>query len=763
MSWATLGAAVLLAVLPVQEPDPGSVGGRIRSETTGAPIPFAVVEVVGTLSPIMTVADSLGRYSLRGVPAGRRLLRAGSAGYGSHEAEIYIPPGREIYLDFALELEPILLPEVTAWGTRGKVGKGEGDRRVEPDLGRAVVRSLEATSGLTELGLAEISKGIRPGHEPSDPTDLLYIRGAATDLKLVLLDGAPVYAPFQMGGLLSTFGASQIERAELFLGGAPSRYDGGLSYVLDIETRPGEKTGWRRTGRADLLSAETTVEGPLGDRAGLILGGRWMHGLGAEWIADQSLPYGYHDLIGRLDYSIGATAQLSMTGYRNQESVRLGGVAPPTVEEAAWGNRAGSLRYQGQHLGHEAEVSLAFGRYEARLPLGEEGSRPLFALGGVEQLRGVIELKKPGDPLEFRYGLTFEKTDFGQKIWKAPVGSALDHLGLEREGGLLSTNPMIETSAGGHLAGLFLDLDWRATSHLSLRGGLRADHYSNTSSLRLAPRLALVWAPNDAAVLTLAGGRYRQLVRSHLRLDLDEEGHQFLHAPYSLQPARASHLLLGIDQVIAEGIRVGMQGYYKRFDDVPAGDGQTHANASGLDLWVRRGEGRIQGWLGYSLSWVWTGGTRGEATDLFSGRHLLSLGLSGEFEAGPTLGLSLGYGSGLPFSAIMVGELPGTVGEREYSSTGYTLGVVREMVQDSPPVAGPGPESSYLRIDAELTYPWRTKWGESPVEIIPYIRVYNALNRRDSFFYLADKGSTGGPKPLAALPLLPVFGVEWRF
>src|SRR5690625_6013593 len=110
----------------------------------------------------------------------------------------------------------------------------------------------------------------RPGHEPSDPTDLLYIRGAATDLKLVLLDGAPVYAPFQMGGLLSTFGASQIERAELFLGGALSRYDGGLSYVLDIETRPGEKTGWRRTGRADLLSAETTVEGPLGDRAGLI-------------------------------------------------------------------------------------------------------------------------------------------------------------------------------------------------------------------------------------------------------------------------------------------------------------------------------------------------------------------------------------------------------------------------------------------------------------------------------------------------------------
>src|SRR5690625_8038699 len=96
MSWATLGAAVLLAVLPVQEPDPGSVGGRIRSEATGAPIPFAVVEVVGTLSPIMTVADSLGRYSLRGEPAGRRLLRAGRAGYGRRAAAIEMPAGRAI-------------------------------------------------------------------------------------------------------------------------------------------------------------------------------------------------------------------------------------------------------------------------------------------------------------------------------------------------------------------------------------------------------------------------------------------------------------------------------------------------------------------------------------------------------------------------------------------------------------------------------------------------------------------------------------------
>src|SRR6185295_11409560 len=108
-----------------------------------------------------------------------------------------------------------------------------------------------------------------------------------------------------------------------------------------------------------------------------------------------------------------------------------------------------------------------------------------------------------------------------------------------------------------------------------------------------------------------------------------------------LAPARASHFLVGLDQMLVEELRLGIEGYYKRFEGIPSrsdaapvtlvgGAGSapaaTAANASGVDLWLRRNTGRLTGWLGYSLGWVWAEGRSAGPTDLFSGRQLLSMG-----------------------------------------------------------------------------------------------------------------------------------------
>jgi hypothetical protein len=40
----------------------------------------------------------------------------------------------------------------------------------------------------------------------------------------------------------------------------------------------------------------------------------------------------------------------------------------------------------------------------------------------------------------------------------------------------------------------------------------------------------------------------------------------------------------------------------------------------------------------------------------------------------------------------------------------------------------------------------------------------NALDRRDAlFFYDDDQDPDTGGRPLAALPMLPLVGIEWRF
>jgi hypothetical protein len=49
------------------------------------------------------------------------------------------------------------------------------------------------------------------------------------------------------------------------------------------------------------------------------------------------------------------------------------------------------------------------------------------------------------------------------------------------------------------------------------------------------------------------------------------------------------------------------------------------------------------------------------------------------------------------------------------------------------------------------------------MELRPFLRILNALNRRDALFYHFDPWRNEGPEPLADLPFLPLVGLEWRF
>ena len=102
----------------------------------------------------------------------------------------------------------------------------------------------------------------------------------------------------------------------------------------------------------------------------------------------------------------------------------------------------------------------------------------------------------------------------------------------------------------------------------------------------------------------MSGGQYRQYVRaprasSSIGVIPDSASTSLLTV------AEATHLVLGLAQDFGDGIRLGLDGYFKQFEGLdPKPDARTHA--SGVDLWLRRNTGSFTGWLGYSLSWVWT-------------------------------------------------------------------------------------------------------------------------------------------------------------
>lgn len=736
-----LGTAAALLALALQLPaSTGEVRGEVRSEGTGEVITGATVEVLDG-RPRAASSDDSGRYRLVGIDPGRRTIRARRVGYAPLEMVVMVPEDQAVELDITLRTTPIVLEPVSVGGRRRGIGTdtaaaGSGD------LAMAGARALQSSPGLAEIGLGD-ALARTPGHHPPDPSDVLFVRGAGADMKLVYLDGAPVYAPFPLGGLLAPFSPELLASADVYLGGAPARYDGGLSYILDLRTRGARTDRPRASGSMDLLSARAMVEVPVGEAVALLLSGRGVHGAGAGWAGDDALPYGYREGLARADIALGDLGDLSVTAFGNGERVWVDS-ARADHRAVRWGNGSGSARYRTGFGATELEATGAIAEFSARLPVGGTAGR--VAEGFSRRVRFALDATSRADAVTLRYGLSHESQRqrfragamrLATESWE-PVGSV----------------------AEGDETGAYLDAGVRVAPRLLLRAGLRADHFSLNDRVLVAPRASATLLLTDDARVTLAAGRYHQYLRPSDATLLGVSERLPMAAAEPLALARSSHVALALDQDLGEGVRLGLEGFHKSYDGIPGGYA-AEARSSGVDLWMRRDSGEWRGWLGYSLAWTWT--TPPGRGSEFSGRHLISSGLSAPVGQRARLDLGVVYGAGLPYSAIPLASYDSP----EHPLMGDTPlllnggGRADAVNAGNAPLISP-PSQPYLRVDVGASGTWSPAWGRGGVEFTPYVRLLNTLGHRDALFYRSDDDG-GLANPVAILPLVPVVGMEWKF
>ena len=615
----------------------------------------------------------------------------------------------------------------------------------DPDRIAIGLRSLEASSGFAESSLTSALSTDDPG----EPDGILYTRGSTVDGRLVLLDGAPILTPFHVAGLVEPFDARLLRSAEMYLGGAPAPYAGGVSYLLDVETRPARRDRPRLSIGADGLTLDVLGETPLPLGGSLLVGGRLLHGIQESLGKPDRFPYRYDDLLVRAGLSPADGHDVRITGFQNQESIRLdlGVDAPSSGREAVWGNRALSIRYDGRLGPVGLETAAAASRHESTLPVSWED--PVLASGAGDRVRmsgsasvstggGFLRIGGSVERLDFRYDLDALASPAASSIWE--------------EGSALGTTE----------AGVFGEWEGSISSALNLRAGVRGDHYSHEGRLRVSPRVALRLSLGDRVQLFTAAGRYHQVLPAPgLQSRLGTEGlAPALTWNPALPVASASHLVVGLEQELDQGVHVSLSGFAKGF----SGLGQTgtdRSRSSGTELRVSREGDRLSGWFGYALSWFWVEeGTVGSAR--FDGRHLLSLGIEGTMPGGVELGGTLGYGAGLPMTAVglpsQIGQSAPTAGDFQAPET--------ERVMNSGGGGAPlelAPEGDFLRVDFEVAWPIERRIAGRRTVLRPYVKILNALNRRDALFYYFDRWHGDDVRPLAARPLLPLVGLRWQF
>jgi len=217
----------------------GVIRGTVTQSTTGAPIPGAQIEVVGTQRG--TISGQDGTYIIPGISVGQRDVRVSYLGFGSAVRTASLQAGETVTVDFQLTLAVLDLEEIVVTGVAGEATRGKLAFTVDRLTQAATPVVLnDAASMITGkvAGASVVQASGRPGSAPQ-----ILLRGP-TSINASGRDQAPLY--IVDGVILSAsvvdIDASDIEAIEIVKGAAAASLYGSRAAngVIQITTARGK-------------------------------------------------------------------------------------------------------------------------------------------------------------------------------------------------------------------------------------------------------------------------------------------------------------------------------------------------------------------------------------------------------------------------------------------------------------------------------------------------------------------------------------------
>jgi len=231
----------------------GTIRGKVV-DSTGAPIPGALLAVDRTA--VRAQATSTGSYTLLGVPAGARTIRAQIIGFNPRSIDVTVPANGTITQDITLRRSAVQLGAVNVVVGSRAAHQAADEIAVPVDIIPAEVITQQGTSELSAI-LQNVSPSVNfPRQSVTDADDIVRpftMRGLSPDHTLVLVNGirrhrSALVHTFAFGepagatGVdLNALPASAIERMEVLRDGASAQYGSeAIAGVLNLVIKDGE-------------------------------------------------------------------------------------------------------------------------------------------------------------------------------------------------------------------------------------------------------------------------------------------------------------------------------------------------------------------------------------------------------------------------------------------------------------------------------------------------------------------------------------------
>ncbi len=588
--WAVvIGWLMLGGVSAAQAQEAARIQGTVRDAVTGETLPLANVVLAGTERGVS--ADSLGRYRIRRVLPGTYTVVASYVGYQRAEATITLAAGARRSLDFELQPEEVDIGEVTITGQRARA-EDLGTATLTPDE----VKSLPTVLEPDVFRSLQLLPGVKAA---SDFSSGLYIRGGSPDQTKVLLDRAPIYNPSHVFGFFSTFNPDAISDVVLYKGGYPAIYGGRLGAVVDIASQKGTPDKVAGGLSLGLLASRADISGPYSRGTWSVAVRRstlepLLAGLNSADVEDIPQSFYFYDVNAGATFRATSRDRLALSVYAGRDQLDYPFLGEIQFD-VAYGNRSATLDWR--HLVSDRLVT------QVTATASHYFSDPIADISGTQLVRDNDV-----------YDLTLS----GSAVWSAGAHTVEGGVQAGRFTSRLRSS--FDQQAGysprfaSGYGAVFLQDTYAPNPRWQLRGGLRASIYESGRDLRLAPRLSIEHQLIDGLRLQAGYGRYYQylsLVTSELFSAFDF----WLTTDEQVTPMYGDQFIAGVKTRPMDNLQLDAEVYYRtmrdlfRLDDrISDYEGLPYREtlllgegyAYGAEVTLRRPEGRLNGFVGYT-------------------------------------------------------------------------------------------------------------------------------------------------------------------
>lgn len=749
------------------EQDRTTISGIVKDKESGETLPFANVFVKDTNIGTTTNAD--GFFTLFDIPSETSTIQVQYLGY-KVETLVLTPEMVKGKITILLIPDNNQLDEVVVSNDSGqqiiKMNKSVSQISLSP----------KKLASIPNLGEKDIFRAIQllPGVSGTNESSSgLYVRGGTPDQNLVLLDGFTVYHVDHFYGFFSAFNSGAVKDIQLFKGGFPAEYGGRISSVMDLTGKTGNSNKLSLSAGLSLVSANATVEIPIGEKANLLIAGRRSYtdilksGLynsifdlynDSNQTNGNNLPnfngfqqnqtqpsFYFYDLNTKFSYKPSDKDIISVSVYNGEDNLDSSrenqntfgsGTEERTINSDIedllnWGNWGSSVRWARQWSDKlYTNVVGAYSNYFSQRKRINDISIQLADSTNTNK-SGLVEDNNLKD-----FTLRIHNEYKVNSKHSLEFGGQLTMNEVEYNYILNDSITVIDQKDKGLLKTAYLQDKWSPTEKLNIVGGIRATHFDVTDEIYYEPRLSVSYKVNDKVKFKGAWGKYYQFVNRIVREDVTQGSRDFwLLANKENSPISFSqHFILGtsyevddwlFDVEFFEKEMTGLTEFSLRFQSALGTDPNDQlffegtGISRGVDFLIQKKVGKYTGWLGYTLSEVvhtFPDLSNSPFYSLNDQRHefkIVNVLKAGRWD----LGATWVYGSGKPYTApngiYTITLLDGT--ETEYVSIGEKNGLRIDP---------------YHRLDLSATYNFNISSGKGEMGL----SVFNFYNKTNTWY-----------------------------